>query len=225
MPARRTLLLASAALTLALTGTSGLALAAPQQAPAPGALMLRQAVADLPTAVEDRAGYKRTAFRHWVDADHDGCNTRAEVLIEEAVTAPTIEPGCKVTGGAWLSYYDNVVVEGPAGLDIDHLVPLAEAWDSGASTWSPQQREAYANFLDRPEHLVAVTARTNRQKADQDPSTWLPPYQDARCRYITEWTAVKRQWALTVDAAEKQALTTLAQDCPDVPLPDTTTEP
>ncbi|MEU0487530.1 HNH endonuclease family protein [Streptosporangium sp. NPDC006013] len=124
-----------------------------------------------------------------------------------------------MTGGSWYSYYDDTVIDNASALDVDHLVPLAEAWDSGASAWSPAQREAYANDLDESHHLVAVTARSNRSKADKDPSQWLPPYEPARCRYVTEWTAVKWRWALTADTAEKNTLTTLARDCPNVPLP------
>ncbi|WP_425582178.1 HNH endonuclease family protein [Streptosporangium carneum] len=110
------------------------------------------------------------------------------------------------------------MVEEAGRLDVDHLVPLAEAWDSGASTWTAAQRQEYANDLDDPGHLVAVTARSNRSKADKDPSQWLPPYQPARCRYVTEWVAVKLRWALTVDAAERDTLTELAGACPNVPL-------
>lgn len=187
-------------------------------APAP---LLREAIATLPVAAEDRTGYKRSSFRHWIDADRDGCSTRDEALLEEAVTAPEVEPGCKIVGGRWYSYYDDTIVEQASALDVDHLVPLAEAWDSGASTWTPQQRQDYANDLTSPHHLVAVTARSNRSKADKDPAAWLPPYTPARCRYVTEWTAVKVRWALTIDTAERDALAAIAADCPNVPLPST----
>ncbi|MER7126724.1 HNH endonuclease family protein [Micrococcus luteus] len=185
---------------------------------APGPL-LREAVAALPVALEDRTGYKRTAFRHWIDANRDGCNTRDEVLLEEAHIAPQVEPRCEIVGGSWYSYYTDTVVTDARALDIDHLVPLAEAWDSGASTWTPKRRQDYANDLTAPHHLVAVTARSNRSKADKDPSQWLPPYQPARCRYVTEWVSVKIRWGLTVDTAEQATLSELVADCPNVPLP------
>ncbi|TCR11406.1 uncharacterized protein DUF1524 [Streptomyces sp. BK205] len=105
-------------------------------------------------APESRAGYQRTSFKHWVGADRDGCSTRAEVLIAESLVAPTIEPGCKVTAGEWRSYYDGVTVTAPSVLDIDHMVPLAEAWDSGASSWTAQRRQDYANDLDAERSLV-----------------------------------------------------------------------
>lgn len=98
------------------------------------------------------------------------------------------------------------------------MVPLAEAWDSGAHAWTADQREAYANDLDEPRALVAVTARTNRSKADQDPAEWLPPGQAAHCRYVAHWLTVKLRWQLAADRAERDALTTLAAACPNEPL-------
>lgn len=167
----------------------------------------------LPTATESRDGYQRTSFKHWVDADKDSCNTRAEVLIAESRIEPTVAPGCKVTAGEWYSYYDGVTVTTPGGLDIDHMVPLAEAWDSGASTWTAERREAYANDLDGDRSLVAVTARTNRSKADQDPADWLPPLLDARCTYAADWVTTKLRWKLTVDDRERAALAEIAAGC------------
>jgi hypothetical protein len=181
-------------------------------------LPLAAAVDLLPAAVESRDGYQRSSFKHWVDADRDSCNTRAEVLIAESRVAPTVGAGCKVTVGEWYSYYDGVTVTAPGGLDIDHMVPLAEAWDSGASTWTAARREAYANDLDADRSLVAVTARTNRSKADQDPADWLPPLADARCTYTADWVATKLRWQLTVDDRERAALAGLAAGCGQQPV-------
>jgi hypothetical protein len=96
-------------------------------------------------------------------------------------------------------------------LDIDHLIPLAEAWRSGAWKWSPAQREAFANDLTDQRALVAVTAGLNRQKGDQDPSTWLPP--ENKCVYVSNWIAIKVRYSLTVDPAEANALTSLVSQC------------
>jgi hypothetical protein len=181
-------------------------------------LPLRQAIADLPVADENRTGYQRESFRHWVDANRNGCSTRSEVLLEEAVTAPQVGARCALSAGRWYSYYDDVYVDGPRGLDIDHLVPLAEAWDSGASQWTAARRQAYANDLGASTSLVTVTAASNRSKSDQDPAQWLPPYEPSRCRYITEWTGTKLRWSLTADPGERAALTRLAAGCPDVPV-------
>ncbi|MET7410132.1 HNH endonuclease family protein [Streptomyces parvulus] len=194
-----------------------LPLTVPAPAQAAETLSLTEAVAALPIAVESREGYDRDAFRHWNSgADPtDGCNTRAEVLIAEAVEAPAVGPKCRLTGGRWFSYYDQVWVTSASGLDIDHMGPLAEAWDSGASTWSAARREAYANDLGADASLVAVTARSNRSKSDQDPATWLPPAAEVHCRYIAEWVGTKLRWTLSADEAEAAAMREVAADCPD----------
>ncbi|MER6113769.1 HNH endonuclease family protein [Streptomyces hirsutus] len=198
-------LLAAALFALPLTTPAA---AAPAEV-----LPLADAVAALPAGVESRDGYTRVAFRHWVDADRDSCNTRMEVLIAESLVEPTVEAGCRVTAGEWWSYYDEVAVIEPGGLDIDHMVPLAESWDSGASAWTPERREAYANDLTAERSLVAVTARTNRSKSDQDPAEWLPPAAGAHCTYAVDWVATKLRWQLTVDDTERIALEELAADC------------
>jgi hypothetical protein len=179
---------------------------------------LRAGVAGLPVAAEVRTGYDRSLVPLWIDADGDGCNTRFEVLIAEATTAPAVGSGCRLTGGRWLSYYDNATWTDPADLDIDHLVPLAEAWDSGARTWTTAQRRGYANDLGDGRDLVAVTDNVNQAKGDQDPAGWMPAYPPARCRYVGEWVAVKLRWRLTVDTAEKSALTSLVAGCPNITL-------
>lgn len=202
----------SAALALLPLAASFLLAPAPAYAaPTP----LTEAIEALTVAEESREGYDRSLFPHWVDADRNGCNTRAEVLLEEAVTAPEVGERCRLSGGEWYSYYDDRTFTDARGLDIDHMVPLAEAWDSGASQWSTQRRQAYANDLDEPVALVAVSAASNRSKADKDPAQWLPPAADAHCRYVTEWTTVKTRWGLTVDEAERAALDSVAENCPD----------
>src|SRR5262245_19076704 len=179
---------------------------------------LRTAVADLPVATEVRTGYSRDLFRHWIDADGDGCNTRNEVLIAEATTTPSVGSGCALSGGRWFSYYDNASWTNPSDLDIDHMVALAEAWDSGARNWTSSRRQAFANDLGDSRSLVAVTDNVNQSKGDRDPAQWLPPYGPARCRYITEWVAVKLRWRLTVDSTEKSALTSNANSCTNVTI-------
>ncbi|MFD7996986.1 HNH endonuclease family protein [Streptomyces mexicanus] len=113
---------------------------------------------------------------------------------------------CTLTGGGWYSPYDDRYIDGSRGLDIDYLVPLAEAWDSGAYGWSPAEREAYANDLGDARALIAVSAASNRSKADQDPTTWLPPAAGYRCQYITDWVPDKLRWGLSIDADEQTAL-------------------
>lgn len=161
----------------ALAIPTAAAQAAPGPFGSPGDVIttpIRFALKALPVKDEDRTGYQRTSFKHWIDADKDGCNTRAEVLKAEAFMTPEQGPKCKLTGGRWYSEYDDHYIDGASGLDVDHRVPLAEAWDSGASQWSAAERQAYANDLGDDRSLIAVSAKSNRSKADQDPSTWMP---------------------------------------------------
>ncbi|WP_435251712.1 HNH endonuclease family protein [Streptomyces tendae] len=179
-------------------------------------LSLIAAIDRLPVHAESRDGYDRNAFKHWNGGEDrtDGCNTRAEVLISEAVEPPTVGPRCRLTGGLWWSYYDQTWVTSASSLDIDHMGPLAEAWDSGAYAWTPAQREAYANDQGAKQSLVAVTARTNRSKADQDPGEWLPPAAEVHCRYVAEWVGTKLRFSLSADEAEVAALRDIAAGCP-----------
>ena len=190
-------------------------LVAPAQAET---VTLRSAVAGLAVAEENRLGYDRDLFPHWVDEDRDGCHTRREVLIAEATSSPVVGPRCTLVGGQWYSYYDNATWSDQADLDIDHVVALAEAWDSGASGWTTARRRAFANDLGDERSLVAVTDNVNQAKGDEDPATWMPPYEPARCRFIGEWVTVKLRWRLTVDPSEKAPLTTGADNCPDVTI-------
>ena len=160
----------------------------------------------LPTAAPHLTGYDRDLFRLWIDADGDGCDTRKEVLLAEARVLPTILAGCRLSGGRWWSAYDDLFITDSSSLDIDHFVPLSEAWQSGAWRWSSATREAYANDLGYPLSLIAVTATTNRAKSDMDPAEWMPPFADYRCTYVATWIAVKWRWRLAVDPLERAAL-------------------
>ncbi|NJC69249.1 HNH endonuclease [Planosporangium thailandense] len=174
---------------------------------------LRTAVSRLVVASEVHTGYNRALFPHWIDADHNRCNTRNEVLIAEATTKPKVSSTCALSGGRWYSYYDNRYWTRTSDLDIDHVVPLAEAWESGARQWTTSRRQAYANDLGDSRTLAAVTDNVNQSKGDRDPAAWMPPYAGARCRYLGDWVAVKIRWRLTVDRAEKAALTSWANKC------------
>lgn len=174
-------------------------------------------LAALETAAERPAGYKRTLFRLWTDADADGCSTRAEVLIGEALGTPQVGDDCAVIG-SWRSAYDGIVTTVPGTFDIDHVVPLKEAWDSGAWAWTPAMRERYANDLGDWRSLRAVSATSNRSKADRDPAQWLPPRIAFRCTYADDWIAVKTRWSLRVDPAEREALEDLLVLCPEKTL-------
>ena len=152
---------------------------------------------------ERPSGYARKLFKHWVDANGNGCDTREEVLIAESLTNAQVDAyGCKVVAGDWLSLYDNVSYTEPGELDIDHMIPLKEAWDSGAWNWSATKRQLFANDLSDPRSLIAVTAGQNRSKSDKDPSNWIPPRSNYVCTYLAEWIAIKAQWKLSMDQSE-----------------------
>ncbi|KMO95659.1 HNH endonuclease family protein [Streptomyces roseus] len=177
---------------------------------------LFEAIDRLPVGVEHREGYKRDLYKHWNKGLNagDGCDTRKEVILAEAVVAPQVAAGCKLTGGSWRSAYDDVVVTDAARLDVDHFVPLAEVYDSEQVPWSAARREAYANDQASPDTLIAVSAASNRSKADKDPAEWLPSDGSYHCTYAATWVGTKLRWDLAVDENERQALLGLAEDCP-----------
>lgn len=153
--------------------------------------------------------YERSLFQHWVDADGDGCDTRDEVLQQESKT----KIGCDLSGGTWVSVYDGGKTSDPSTLDIDHFVPLKEAWESGASGWDSDTRKRFANDLDYSISLIAVSASSNRSKGDRDPAAWLPPASSFTCQYVGRWVAVKYRWGLSVDTAEKKVLSSKLASC------------
>ncbi len=157
--------------------------------------------------------YKRDAFKHWVDADGDGCDTRQEVLISESLTKAKMKGACSVSSGRWVSVYDNKPFTNPSLLDIDHFIPLKEAWESGASNWDSEKRMEFANDLDFSGSLIAVSASSNRSKGDRDPSQWAPSDKNYACAYAVTWIQVKYRWGLSVDSAEQKSLSTMLKKC------------
>ena len=170
------------------------------------------ALNSLVTQPESRTGYVRSKFKHWLNAGN-GCDVRKAVIISEAIKKPTVDKSCKITGGEWYSPYDDVKVTDASKLDVDHMVPLAEAWDSGASAWDALKREKYANDQTDPIHLISVTAASNRSKSDQDPAEWVPTNKSYVCTYVTNWIAIKVRWQLNVDQKEKDTLIQILKTC------------
>ncbi len=158
-------------------------------------------------------GYNRDLFADWYDADRNGCNTRKEVLIAESLDPVQIGSGCSISGGRWFSIYDNVETTDSSKFDIDHMVPLSEAWDSGAWNWNADQRKYFANDLDQTFFLIAVTASSNRSKSDRDPAEWMPPNANYHCEYVRIWIEIKRAWDLSVDQAEHDYLARKLASC------------
>ncbi|MTH54081.1 DUF1524 domain-containing protein [Bacillus mangrovi] len=153
-------------------------------------------------------GYSRDKFPHWI-SQGSGCDTRQVVLKRDA---DSYSGSCPVTSGSWYSYYDGVTVTSPSDIDIDHVVPLAEAWRSGASSWTTDERESFANDLSGPQ-LIAVTASSNRSKGDQDPSTWKPTRSGAHCGYAKWWINTKYRWDLSLQSSEKTELQGMLNSC------------
>ncbi|MGI9135671.1 MAG: GmrSD restriction endonuclease domain-containing protein [Candidatus Nanopelagicales bacterium] len=158
------------------------------------------------------AGYARSKFRHWI-TQPDGCSTREAVLIRDATTVSN--SGCRIISGSWFSPYDATTWTAASRLDIDHMVPLKEAWLSGASSWSADRRKSFANDMGWKGSLIAVSASSNRSKGDKDPARWMPPNTSYWCTYLFDWVDVKYRWSLSVDAIEKQAITKDLASCPD----------
>ncbi|MFD8303902.1 HNH endonuclease family protein [Streptomyces sp. NPDC059690] len=170
----------------------------------------RTYLASLTVATENRTGYSRDLFPTWITISGT-CNTREYILKRDGTNVVT-DSACAATSGSWYSPYDGATWTAASDLDIDHLVPLAEAWDSGASKWTTAQRQSFANDITRPQ-LLAVTDNVNQSKGDQDPSTWVPSRSAYVCTYVRAWVQVKYYYNLSVDSAEKSALTSYLSGC------------
>ena len=177
------------------------------------AVSAKSLLTELTVKADNTSKYSRTNFKHWTDADGDGCDTRQEVLITERVSGsgPT-NRSCTFTG-SWKSQYDGASTTLSSSFDVDHMIPLAEAWRSGAAGWTSKTRENFANDLDFAGSLIAVTASSNRSKSDRDPAKWLPTSNSYRCTYVATWTAVKWRWKLSIDQAEKNAISATMKNC------------
>lgn len=208
----RRILVSLAAIGLLVSGIGATSASASEKAPR-SSKSVSVVLKSLKVAPEVRSGYDRSLFRHWIDASRNGCDTRQEVLIRQSLISVTRSAGCRVVQGRWVSAFDGVVTTNPSTFDIDHLVPLAEAWDSGAHRWSPATREAFANDLGFRGSLIAVSASSNRSKSDRDPAEWLPPMKSYVCDYVTTWIAVKHRWSLAIDRSERTALRKNVKSC------------
>jgi hypothetical protein len=173
------------------------------------------------TVSGEHAGTGSGQFHYWIDADHDGCNTRLEVLIAEARTKPKVGADCTLTGGTWWSRYDGVHVTDVTAMNVDHLVPISEAWQSGAWRWNANTRTRFANDLGYGPTLIAVTRASIQDKDNREPTGWLPPNRSFDCTYLAQWVAVKWRWRLSVNPKEKTFLADKLSACgwPQVPQP------
>ena len=164
--------------------------------------------------------YDRRDWRHWIDADRDCQNTRAEVLIAESMAPVSFAPDddgdkCRVIAGQWVGPWTGEVFTDASDVDIDHHVPLGHAHLSGGWRWSPERKRAYANDLTDPASLQVTSAPVNRSKGKNPPDEWRPDEFASWCRYAADWITVKDQWDLTVIAAEVSALGGMLSTCDD----------
>ncbi len=199
----------AAAVTVLLTA------AAPAPASAevpnvPNAATAKTQLAALKMRTRDATGYDRNLFPHWITISGT-CNTRETVLKRDGENVVT-GADCFPTSGTWASPYDGATWTDASDLDIDHMVPLPNAWKSGANTWTTARRTAFANDLTNPQ-LVAVTDNVAQAKGDKSPDRWKPPLPSAHCWYARAWVRVKHAWDLNITGPEKSALTSMLNTC------------
>ncbi len=163
--------------------------------------------------------YDRADWKHWTDEDKDCQNTRHEVLIEESLKAVTFknDKQCQVATGEWLAPFTGDTVTDGTKLDVDHMVPLKNAHDSGGWAWDKDKKAAYANGMGYADHLIAVTASANRQKGAKGPDEWKPADQDYWCDYAVDWVQIKVDWGLSATKAEWAALQEMITTCDNPP--------
>ncbi|ROO58266.1 uncharacterized protein DUF1524 [Micromonospora sp. Llam0] len=200
---------AATVVVVALTLTAVPAQATPPNIPSYSTALSR--LNSLTVAAEShQSSYSRSLFPHWITIT-GSCNTREQVLKRDGSNV-VVNSSCYPTSGSWYSPFDGATWTQASDVDIDHMVPLAEAWRSGAWAWSTARRQTYANDLGGPE-LWAVTDNVNQAKGDKDPADWQPPLASFRCTYARAWIQVKWYYDMTVDSAEKSALSGMLATC------------
>ena len=159
--------------------------------------------------------YDRDDWRHWTDEDGDCQDARQEVLITESEVPVTYEDSkqCRVESGRWTGLYSGNGFVDPGDLDVDHMVPLANAHRSGAWSWSRDKKRRYANDLSYEGHLIAVKASENRSKGSKGPEEWKPSDTGYWCQYAIDWITIKSAWELTATDAEVAALAEMLRTC------------
>ena len=164
-----------------------------------------------------KSGYSRDKFPHWRDPDRNGCDARNDILKRDLtmVAFRASSDNCKVISGKLLDPFSNKEIifdlsQSSSNIDIDHVVALSNAWQTGGFQLTTLQR---TNFANDPLNLIAVDFRLNRQKGDGDAATWLPPYKSYRCTYVTRQVLVKERYKLWVTPPEKAAISRLLDSC------------
>ncbi|MCG8917949.1 HNH endonuclease family protein [Actinokineospora sp. PR83] len=192
-----------------LVGFAGTAAATPPGIPSE-ATARSQLSALTVAAAGSMTGYSRDKFPHWITIS-GACDTRETVLKRDGTSVVT-DSSCSATSGRWYSPYDGATWTLASDVDIDHMVPLANAWRSGAASWTTAKRQQLANDLSAPQ-LLAVTDNVNQSKGDQGPESWKPSLASYWCTYAKAWTTVKYKYGLKVTSGEKSALLTMLDRC------------
>lgn len=163
--------------------------------------------------------YNRDDWKHWTDEDGDCQDARQEVLIAGSLVPVTFEDDrqCRVESGRWWAPHLGHHLENPRHIDVDHHVPLKNAHLSGGWAWDAERREEYANYLDDPDHLVAISSRHNRSKGARGPEEWAPPDNDLWWEYATDWTEIKERWGLIMTPVESEIVMDMLGTCEDPP--------
>ncbi|MFE9454525.1 HNH endonuclease family protein [Streptomyces sp. NPDC006739] len=179
----------------------------------PPADVVRKELGELTVAApHPMTGYSRSKFPHWI-TQYGTCDTREVVLARDGQGVIQDEQ-CRAISGTWYSAYDGKVSTRPSTeVDIDHVVPLANGWRSGADEWATAKRRQFANDLTNPQ-LIAVSASSNQQKGDQSPDQWAPPLRSYWCTYARAWTHVKYVYELNITEPEKSKLDEMLDTCP-----------
>lgn len=165
-------------------------------------------------AAETNDPYDRDYFGYPADLDSDGCDTRDEVLIADSqVPVTTGTSRCDVTAGQWYSPYDGVLTDDPDDIQIDQVVALSEAWDSGANEWNQRTAIEFGNAVGTDDNLQVSSRASNLGKSDYDPAEWLPDNTDAICWYVTTWSQIKLDWDLAMDETEYTTVTSILANC------------
>jgi hypothetical protein len=212
-------------LRLVIAALLAIALLRPESASAVTVKKERATLTIETLAVKGRAaktGYDRSSFSHWRDPDRNGCDARNDTLRRDLtnLVIKSDSNGCKVLGGVLADPYSGKNIDfvfGASLVDIDHVVALSNAWQTGAFQFTNEIRLQFAND---PLNLLAVSASLNRQKGDGDAGTWLPPTKSYRCQYVARQIAVKKKYGLWLTKPEKVAMSTLLAKCPKEEIPN-----
>jgi len=211
-------------LVLALTGCGLVELGSPEEdaggsgtSQVSGPNEVSEALADLEVSDPgSMSGYSRESFKHWSrandfgwDAPESSCDAREAALIRDGEDVE-VGSGCKVTSGEWYDPYTDQTFTDPSDIDTDHVVALANAWRSGASSWTDEERERYAND---PEVLLSVEDNANQSKGDKGPEAWKPPNEAVWCDYAERWITIKAKYDMSINPEEKETLTQMLDSC------------